>query len=85
MVKNMSAKQTCIRADIDYQLKEDTEKIFKLLGLTTTEAIRIFLAQVRIHGGLPFRVKINSQPEKNDDLLLPNEMRQAAIDEFYAD
>lgn len=85
MVKKMSAKQTYIRAKIDHQLKQDTERIFKHLGLTTTEAIRIFLAQVRIHGGLPFRVEINPRPEENDDLLLPNEMRQAAMDEFYDD
>ena len=81
----MPVKHTYIRARVDQELKEETERIFQRLGLTTTEAIRIFLAQVRIRGGLPFRVELQSQSDANDDLLLPNEMRQAAIDAVYDD
>jgi DNA-damage-inducible protein J len=81
----MLPKKIYIKIQVEQKLKEDTEAIFKSFGLTTTEAIRLFLDQVRLHGGLPFQVEIKSQSNKNDDLLLPNEMRQAAIDTVYDD
>ncbi len=79
----MPEKQIYIRTRIDEELKEECERVFNRLGLTTAEAIRIFLFQVKIHGGLPFRVELYPKPGENDDLLLPNEMRQAAIDSVY--
>jgi len=80
----MPAKQIYIRTRVNQGLKEESERIFQRLGLTTSEAIRIFLAQVRIRGGLPFRVELHPQLDENEDLLLPNEMRQAAIDTVTA-
>ena len=81
----MLSKKIYIKTLVDQKLKEDTEAIFKSLGLTTTEAIRLFLAQVRLHGGLPFQIELKSKSGENDDLLLPNEIRQAAIDTVYDD
>ena len=81
----MSGKQTYIRTRIDRELKKECEIVFRRLGLTSTEAIRLFLAQVRIRRGLPFRVELYPQSDENDDLLLPNEMRQAAMDAVYDD
>ena len=81
----MLPKKIYIKTQVDQKLKEDTEAIFKSLGLTTTEAIRLFLAQVRLQGGLPFQRERKSQSGENDDLLLPNEIRQAAIDTVYDD
>jgi hypothetical protein len=40
-VKDMS-KTATIRARIEPNLKEDVEKLFKKMGLTTTEAINLF-------------------------------------------
>ena len=54
------------------------------LGMTTTEAIRLFLAQVRLRQGLPFRVELRPRDE-NEDILLPSQKRQAAIDAVYDD
>ncbi len=82
---NMSEKHIYIRTRIDKKLKEECESVFNRLGLTTAEAVRIFLSQVKIHGGLPFHVSLYSKLDKNDDLLLPNKMRQAAIDTVYDD
>jgi DNA-damage-inducible protein J len=79
-------KQAYIRTRIDQTLKEETEQILHHLGLTTTEAIRLFFIQVKLHGGLPFRIELPSQDERtNDDLLLPTNMRQAALDAVYDD
>lgn len=71
-----------VRARVDPKLKDDTEKIFSELGISTTDAIRMFLAQVKLRRGLPFSVGL---PSENDDLLVAPEMRQAALDSVYDD
>lgn len=77
----MATKEAYVRARIEPELKEQTEAVLEKLGLTTTEAIRLFLTQVRLRGALPFPVEL---PD-DDDLLLPVEMRQAALDSVYDD
>ncbi len=57
----MSNKTTTVRARIEPKLKEETEHIFDELGISTTEAIRLFFTQVKLHRGLPFEVKIPNQ------------------------
>lgn len=52
------AKTAMIVARTEPELKADAEKILKKLGLSTTEAINLFLAQIRLRKGLPFDVKI---------------------------
>ena len=78
----MKTKDAYVRARVDDGLKRDTERILERLGLSTTEAIRLFLVQVRLQKGLPFHVGLK-QP--NDDILLPARMRQAAVDSLYED
>jgi len=74
-------KEAVVRARVEPSLKEDAEKVFSELGINTTEAIRMFLSQVRLRKGLPFVVQI---PD-NDDILASAAMRQAAIDSVYDD
>lgn len=73
---------TMVRARVDPELKTETERIFSELGISTTDAIRMFLAQVRLRRGLPFSVGL---PSGNDDLLLTPEARQSALDSVYDD
>ena len=47
-----------IHARIEPKLKKSAERIFSEIGLSTTEAIRLFLKQVELHRGLPFSVSI---------------------------
>jgi DNA-damage-inducible protein J len=47
-----------IHARIDPKLKQSAERIFSRLGISTTEAIRLFLKQVELHKGLPFPLEI---------------------------
>ena len=75
-------KDTVVRARVSSRLKEETEKVFDSLGLTTTEAIRMFLAQVRLRGGLPFEVTIHSD---NTDILRSPSKRGQALDSLYDD
>jgi DNA-damage-inducible protein J len=59
------AKTATIRARIEPRLKQEVEKLFKEVGLTTTEAINIFYRQVRLRNGLPFNVVVpNKTTEK---------------------
>jgi len=54
-------KSAVISARIDPDLKQSAEKIFEKLGLTTAQAITLFLKQVELQQGLPFVVKIPNQ------------------------
>ena len=51
-------KTAMIRARTEPQLKSKVEKIFHLLGLSSSEAINLFFRQVSLREGLPFEVKI---------------------------
>jgi DNA-damage-inducible protein J len=53
-----SVKTTMIHARIEPKLKKSAERVFSEIGMTTTEAIRLFLKQVELHRGLPFPVSI---------------------------
>ena len=68
------AKSATISMRIDGQLKSETETIFQQLGMTTTEAIKIFLSAVRNRKGLPFQVQIVSEQAS------PLELRKKALD-----
>jgi DNA-damage-inducible protein J len=54
---SMGKSQT-IRARIEPALKRDAEAVLKKIGLTSSEAITLFLTQVRLNKGLPFAVRI---------------------------
>jgi DNA-damage-inducible protein J len=71
-----------VRARVDTELKAETDKIFSELGISTTEAIRMFLSQVKLRRGLPFPVGL---PSDNDDLLISPTARQSALDSVYDD
>lgn len=59
------AKTATVRARIESELKMEVEKLFKELGLSTTEAINLFYRQVKLRNGLPFSVVIaNKTTEK---------------------
>jgi DNA-damage-inducible protein J len=47
-----------ISVRIDHATKAAAEGVFNVLGLSATDAIRMFYRQVAIHRGLPFPAKI---------------------------
>lgn len=51
-------KTATIRARIEPDLKNKAEKVFRDLGLSTTQAINLFYKQVELRNGLPFEVVI---------------------------
>lgn len=54
----MAVQTEKIQARIEPALKEAAETIFKKLGLSSTDAIRLFYKQVELRAGLPFPVEI---------------------------
>ena len=70
-----------VRARVDSGLKRDAEEVFGALGINTTDAIRMFLSQVRLRKNLPFSVEL---PD-NGDLLVTPKSRQEALDSVYDD
>ncbi len=52
------AKETTVRARIDGDLKTEAEEILHQLGMTTSQAINIYFAQIVLRKGMPFDVKI---------------------------
>ena len=44
-----------VQARISPELKQEAEAVFATIGMTTAEAIRVFLKQVVNNGGLPFQ------------------------------
>jgi len=75
-MRQEAAKTTMVHARIDPRLKESAERVFSKIGISTTEAIRLFLKQVELHKGLPFPIAIpNAQTtaamrEANDPAAL---------------
>ncbi|TAH32615.1 MAG: type II toxin-antitoxin system RelB/DinJ family antitoxin [Alphaproteobacteria bacterium] len=63
------AKTEIINTRVDPKIKRDVANILKPLGMTTTDAITMFLHQVVIHEGLPFDVR---QPNKTTQRALKN-------------
>jgi len=54
-------KTSVVHARIEPETKQKAEGVLRKLGLTPTEAIRIFYRQISLRGGLPFPVEIPNE------------------------
>lgn len=54
-------KTATVRARVEPRLKDEAERVFRELGLSTTQAITIFYRQVELRKGLPFDVAIPNE------------------------
>lgn len=52
------AKSETIQVQVESGLRHEAERLFSTLGLSPSEAIALFYAQVTLHQGLPFSMKI---------------------------
>ena len=57
-------KTETIRARVEPALKREAEAVLKKIGLTSSEAITLFLTQVKLTKGLPFAVRIPNKQTK---------------------
>ena len=81
------AKSMMIHARIEPELKREAETMLHALGLTMTQAITLFLQQVRLNNGLPFEVKLPTAQTKKALIELEKREGQtfSTIDELFDD
>lgn len=58
------AKTETVHTRVTYDIKEKADAIFSRLGLTTSQAITLFLTASVNHNGLPFELSL---PTKEDE------------------
>ncbi|MBC7474731.1 MAG: type II toxin-antitoxin system RelB/DinJ family antitoxin [Candidatus Sericytochromatia bacterium] len=58
------SKTSVVRARIEPKLKQEVEEILSELGISFSEAINIFAAQIKITNGIPFEIKRAKKPNK---------------------
>jgi len=51
-------KTAIIQAQVDPDIKEKAQKIFKKLNISMSEAISLYLTQVTLRNGIPFEIHI---------------------------
>lgn len=74
-----------IRLRIDASLKEDAETLFKNMGMTMSEAIRVFLKQSVNSYGLPFRPHIKVPNQETIEAFKEvdsGDFTECSLDEF---
>lgn len=66
MKKTTTNKTSMLHIRVKPDIKQEAEDILHNLGMTTTEAVNIYLKQIILNCGLPFKVRT---PKFSDDLL----------------
>jgi len=84
------SKTATIQTRIEPELKERSKALFASLGLSTSDAITIFLHQAILRNGLPFDVKIPNaetlasfEEAKNPDGLKSYSDVKEALDDMW--
>lgn len=79
-------KTETIHARIEPKTKKKAEKVLKRLGMSPTEAIRIFYNQISLCNGIPFPIRIpNSTTQKTLEKSARNEDIQSfdSLDKMF--
>lgn len=58
------AKTSSMHIRVEPKVKEEVEKILEKLGMTSADAINMYLRQIILNRGIPFEIKI---PEFSED------------------
>jgi DNA-damage-inducible protein J len=72
-------KTQTIRARVEPKLKRDAEVVLRKIGLTSSEAITLFLTQVKLTRGLPFPVRV---PNKETRRAIGEARRRKNVESF---
>jgi DNA-damage-inducible protein J len=76
MPRTPITRTAIIRGRVDARRKDRVDRIFHQLGLTTTEAINLFYAQIEQRNGLPFDVVLNRLPSPDTAASLKEDLSQ---------
>ena len=77
----MQATQTVIRAKVNKKFAQKAERVFARHGMSTDEAINLFLAQVIEHKGIPFTVTLGGTGDNGT--FWSEKIRQDSLAEVY--
>ncbi len=61
---------------VDAQLKERAESIFERLGLTTSQAFKVFLSKVVDEKGIPFRLNISNDDNSHYEEITRDDLNE---------
>lgn len=80
-------RTTYVRARIEPELKSEAEAILRQVGLSSSEAMRLFMIHVVLMKGLPFELKIpNSQTiEAIEELEAGKGIKANSLEELFDD
>jgi len=81
-------KTSTISARIDPNLKSEAERVFRELGLTSSQAITLFYKQVELQQGLPFNVRIPTEItiEALEDARMRNDLKNFnSVEDMFED
>jgi DNA-damage-inducible protein J len=83
----LMALNTTVRARIDADLKHDVEAILSEIGLSTSQAITMFMKGIKRERGIPFELKIPNEEtlEAMKDAEVGINMEEITIDEMIAE
>ena len=77
----MKQPSIMVQARVSKELREEAENLFKSMGMSTSEAIRLFFQQVVNYGSLPFQIRAQRLPS-NETLSSINELENGGGDCF---
>ena len=70
--KDINMASSLIQIRVDENVKNIATEIFNSLGLSISEAVRLFLKRSVIEQGLPFRMNLENTSTENNDNLSTN-------------
>jgi DNA-damage-inducible protein J len=73
------SKTATVRARVEPELKRGAEAVLKKIGLTSSEAITLFLAQVKLTKGLPFPLRV---PNKETRRAIKDTRARKSVETF---
>ena len=81
------ALNATVRARIDVELKEDVEKILSEIGLSTSQAITMFMKGIKRERGIPFELKIPNEETlaAMQDAEIGINMEEVTLEEMIAE
>jgi DNA-damage-inducible protein J len=87
------AKTAVLNIRIDPVVKEKAEKLFNAFGISTTDAINMFLSKSIMVGGLPFNVRMPNYNAETISAMIeakkisqdPNAKSFDNVEEFFKD
>lgn len=79
------AMDSTVQVRMDSKLKAEVEELYKNLGTSFAEAVRVFAQQSVREGGMPFRPRLVTLGDMDDEALeakLSNSVKEATLGEL---